>query len=313
MSEEIFVGIDVAKARLDMAILPQGDHRAVANDEAGIADLVQELQAAAPALIVLEATGGLEMRVVAALAAAGLPVAVVNARQVRSYARAIGRLAKTDLIDARVLAQFGQSVRPPCRPIKDEQAQQLSALLSRRQQLLQMLVAEKVRLDGAMPAVRRDLKAHISWLERRIRDTEGDLSRMLRDSPVWRTKEDLLSGVPGVGRVTVMTLISDLPELGALNRRQIAALAGLAPLNRDSGTMRGRRAIWGGRERIRVALYMAVLSARRYNPVLRAMYERLVAAGKPKKVALVACMRKLLTILNAMLRDAKPWQPVSVC
>ncbi len=309
MSEGIFVGIDVAKAHLDVAILPGGETWQVGNDEGGIGALVRGLQARAAELIVLEATGGLEMAAVAAMAAAGLPVAVVNARQVRAYARATGRLAKTDRLDARVLAEFGQGVRPAVRAVKAEQAQELSALLSRRQQLVQMLVAEKTRLSGALPAVHRDLKAHISWLERRIRDTEGDLGRKLRDSPVWRTKEDLLSGVPGVGRVTVVTLISDLPELGLLNRRQIAALAGVAPLNRDSGTIRGRRRIWGGRERIRSVLYMAVLSARRYNPVLRALYDRLVAAGKPKKVAMVACMRKLLTILNAMLRDGRPWQP----
>jgi transposase len=312
MSNGAFVGIDVAKAQLDVAQLPESRTWTVPNTESGIGGLVSALRQRGVELIVLEATGGLEMRLVAALATAGLPVAVVNARQVRAYARAIGRLAKTDRLDALVLAEFGQTVRPEVRPVKAEQAQALSALLSRRQQLQQMLVAEKARLSGAMPAVRRDLQAHIRWLERRIRDTEEDLGKMLRDSPVWRTKEDLLKGVPGVGRVTVLTLISDLPELGQLTRRQVAALAGVAPLNRDSGTWRGRRTIWGGRERVRAALYMAVLSGHRYNPLLRPLYGRLIAAGKPKKLALVACMRKPLTILNAMLRDGRPWQPVSV-
>lgn len=309
MGSEVFVGIDVAKAQLDGFQLPTGCRWALPNTAAGIEELVQALSGQPVELIVLEATGGLELGLAAALAAAGLPVAVVNARQVRAYARAMGRLAKTDRLDAEVLAAFAQAVRPAVRPVKAEQAQALSALVSRRQQLLQMLVAEKARLSTAIPAVRGDLQAHIRWLEQRIRDTDGDLQRIVRESPLWRAKEDLLSGVPGVGRVTALTLMSDLPELGQLNRRQVAALVGVAPLNRDSGTMRGRRVTWGGRERVRGALYMAILSACRYNPVLRALYGRLIAAGKPKKVAMVACMRKLLTILNAMLRDNRPWQP----
>lgn len=309
MGSGVFVGIDVAKARLDGFELPSGTRWERPNTVAGIEELVEALGGQAVELIVLEATGGLELGLAAALAAANLPVAVVNARQVRAYARAMGRLAKTDRLDAEVLAEFAQAVRPAVRPVKAEQAQALSALVSRRQQLLQMLVAEKARLSTAIPAVRRDLQAHIRWLEQRIGDTDGELQRMVRESPLWRAKEDLLSGVPGVGRVTALTLMSELPELGQLNRRQVAALVGVAPLNRDSGTMRGRRVTWGGRERVRKVLFMAILSACRYNPVLRALYGRLIAAGKPKKVAMVACMRKLLTILNAMLRDNRPWQP----
>lgn len=311
MRDESFIGIDVAKAQLDIAIRPTGASWSVANDENGIAGLVQRLQVEAPQLIVLEATGGLEVAVVAGLTTAGLPVAVVNARQVRAYARAIGRLAKTDRLDAGVLAEFAQAVRPAVRPVKDDEAQALSAVLSRRQQLIQMLVAERNRLSGASPEIRRGLNEHIRWLERRLRDTDSDLGRRLRASPVWRTKEDLLSSVPGVGPVTVMTLISDVPELGTLDRRQVAALVGVAPLNRDSGTLRGRRRIWGGRERVRAALYMAALCARRHNPIVREFYTRLIGAGKPKKVALVACMRKLLTILNAILRNQRAWEVTS--
>ena len=304
-----FVGIDVAKATLDIAVRPSGEHWSAANDDGGIPALVQRLRPLAPALIVLEATGGFETAVVAALAAAGLTVVVANPRQVRDFAKATGQLAKTDVLDAQVLALFAERVRPEPRPLPDEAVRGLDALLTRRRQLLEMIVAEQNRLGFmAAVAVRRDITQHIHWLQRRLRDVDEDLEQAVRTSPVWRLKEDLLRSVPGVGPVVSRTLLGELPELGTLTRKQIAALVGVAPRARDSGTLRGKRMVWGGRSPVRAVLYMGALVASRCNPVIRAFYQRLQAAGKAKKVALVACMRKLLTILNAMIRSNSHWR-----
>jgi transposase len=304
-----FIGIDVAKAQLEFAGRPSGVRGAVPNAGDGIDALVEQLQAGAPTLIVLEATGGYEAAVVAALATAGLPVVVANPRQVRDFARATGQLAKTDAIDAQVLALFAERVRPAPRPLPDEAAQALDALLTRRRQLIEMLTAERNRLPIARSPVRRDLQQHIRFLERRLREADDDLHSAVKASPLWRVKDDLLQSVPGVGRVVSLTLLAELPELGRVSHKEIAALVGVAPLNRDSGTLRGKRLVYGGRAPVRAALYMAALVASKCNPVIRVFYQRLRAAGKPAKVALTACMRKLLTILNAIARSGTPWQP----
>lgn len=303
----LFVGIDVAKAELVVALGPSGDLLTVPNDESGIRHVLEHLRTACPALIVLEATGGYETPAVAALAAAGLPVVVANPRQVRDFAKAVGKLAKTDRIDAHVLALFAERVRPAIRPLPDEALRTLDALLTRRRQLIEMLVAERNRLVHALPPVEKNLKQHIRWLERRLADVDSDLDQTVQQSPAWRAKENLLRSVPGVGPIVSRTLLADLPELGALNRKQIAALVGVAPLAKDSGTLRGKRMVWGGRAPVRAALYMGALIASRHNPVIRDFYQRLVAAGKPKKVALTACMRKLLVILNTMVRNNTRW------
>jgi transposase len=305
-----YVGIDVAKAHLDIAVSPTGETWQVLHEDTGITALVARLQPLAPALVVLEATGGWESAVAAALATAGLPVAVVNPRQVRDFARATGRLAKTDTLDAQILARFAATVQPEPRALPDAQAQELAALVTRRQQLVDMLVAERHRRRGAAPLpprVREALSAHIAWLEAQLATIDRDLAMVVQASALWRAKDDLLRSTPGVGPVLATTLLAELPELGTLDRRQIAALAGVAPLNRDSGTWRGKRQIWGGRAHVRAILYMATLAATRHNATLRAHYTRLRATGKPAKVALVACMRKLLTILNALLRDGVRW------
>jgi transposase len=304
-----FVGIDVSKAHLDVALRPSGARWQVDNAEAGIALLVQELVELQPTLIVLEATGGYETAAVAALASAGLAVAVINPRQSRDFAKSLGRLAKTDRIDALILARFAEAIQPEPRRLPDEQALQLQAWLVRRRQLLEMLVAEKNRLSVTHKQLRPDVQEHIDYLEKRLKDIDQEIQSSLHNSPVWREKEDLLRSVPGVGRVLAVTLIAELLELGTLNRKQIAALVGVAPFNCDSGQLRGKRAIWGGRASVRTSLYMATLSAIRFNPIIRTFYERLKAAGKPAKVALTACMRKLLTILNAMMHSGKTWQP----
>jgi transposase len=309
---QCFVGIDVAKAQLDIAVRPTGDRWSVPNDEAGIATLVAQLQAAAPMLIVLEATGGSHRATVAALTAAGLPVVVANRRQTRDVAKATGQLAKTDALDARALAHFAEAVRPTPRPVPDAQTEALRALLTRRRQLVAMHTAESHRLSTAPAAVQADITAHLAWLDQRLATLDEDLDTTLRASPVWREREPLYRSVPGIGPVSARTLLFDLPELGPLSRQRIAALAGVAPFNCDSGTMRGRRAIWGGRAPLRATLYMATLVAVRHNPVRKAFYERLLAAGKAKKVAWTACMRKLLTILNAMVKQQTPWQPREV-
>ena len=305
--EPTYVGIDVAKEMLDVALRPTGERWRVAHDAAGLEQLVAALAALAPARVVLEATGGLELELVAALAAAALPVVVVNPRQTRDFARATGTLAKTDALDAAVLAHFAEAVRPPLRPLSDAQSQTLRQLLARRRQLVAMLVAEGQRLTRAGAAVRPGIEAHLAWLEQHLSALEDELRQALQQSPVWRERDQLLRSVPGVGEQLSLTLLAELPELGRLDRRAIAALVGVAPFNRDSGRLRGRRTIWGGRARVRAMLYMGALSASRHNPVIRACYQRLLAAGKPKKVALTACMRKLLVILNAMLKHHTPW------
>lgn len=303
-----FVGIDVAKGHLDVHCLPQGTAFRLANDDAGLAELVGRLRGLAPALVVLEATGGYEAPAAAALALAGLPAAVVNPAWVRDFARAKGRRAKTDPLDAALLAHYAQAMRPDPRPLPDAQQQELGDLLARRRQLLAMRTAESNRLPTVGSArVRRNLRDHLRWLDRQLRSLEADLGRAIQASPVWRRREELLQGAPGVGPVTARTLLAELPELGRLSRQQVAALAGLAPLNRDSGRRRGYRAIGGGRAAVRCALYMAALTASRCNPVIKEFHSRLRAAGKPAKVALVACAHKLLTILNAMARTGQPW------
>ena len=306
--EPIYVGIDVSKSRLDVGVRPGGDGWSMAYDEAGIRDLASRLQSLGPAAVVLEATGGLEVPLVASLTAAALPVVVVNPRQVRDFARATGRLAKTDALDAQVLAHFAQAVRPPVRPLRDADTQELLSLTTRRNQVMTMLVGEKNRLGPAIPAVRPRIQAHIAWLEQELADLDQGLRQTLRQSPVWREKDNLLRSVPGVGEQLSVTLLAHLPELGALDRKRIAALVGVAPINRDSGKMRGKRSVWGGRARVRAVLYMGALVGSRYNLVLRDLYQRLLTAGKPKKVALTACMRKLLTILNAMVKSGQPWR-----
>lgn len=305
------VGVDIAKRHLDVA-LSTGEVWRVTNDEEGRDALAAKLQAVGPVLVVMEATGGLEGPVAGALAAGGLQVAVVNPRQVRDFARATGQLAKTDTLDAVMLARFGQAVKPEPRALPDEQAQTLQALVARRKQVVVMLTSERHRLVSARPHVREDIEAHVAWLEDRLDRLDDDLKRFVRESPLWRAKEDLLRGVPGVGPTTTFSLLAELPELGQLDRKQIAALVGVAPFNRDSGTMRGQRRVWGGRASVRAALYMATLVATRFNPVIRSFYQRLCEAGKPKKVALTACMRKLLTILNAMLSHGAPWRPIAL-
>lgn len=307
--EPIYIGIDIAKAHADIAVHPTGEQWQAPNTEEGIQELVSRIQGQDPTLVLLEASGGLEIPLVAAMATANLPVAVVNPRQVRDFARATGKLAKTDSLDAQTLAHFAEAVRPIPRPLPNEEAKALTALVARRQQLVSMLVSEKNRLGKALPSVKPRIKTHISWLEQELEDIDRDLQNMIQKSPLWREKENLLRSVPGVGPQLALNLLAYLPELGTLDRKRIAALVGVAPFNRDSGIFRGRRTVWGGRRRVRTALYMATIVAGRYNPVIRAFYQRLQAAGKPKKVALIACMRKLLTILNAMLRYHTTWRP----
>jgi transposase len=307
---ELALGIDVSKEFLDIAAAADGEVTRLSNDPSGVEAVLGLATEQRPDRIIVEATGGYESALVGVLAHAGLPIVVINPRQVREFARATGRLAKTDVLDARILCAFALAVQPPVRALKDEQARFLSSLVTRRQQLLQMRTAELNRLAlGAEGAVRQNLKAHIKWLDQHLQDTEDGIRQLIKVSPLWCEKAQLLEEVPSVGRVTTHTLIAQLPELGRLNRKQIAALVGLAPFNRDSGTLRGHRTIWGGRSDVRDVLYMATLSAIRYNPVIRAFYRRLKDNGKPSKVALVACMRKLLTILNAIVRDSRRWNP----
>jgi len=305
-----YVGIDVAKDRLDVVLRPTGEYLGTTNDERGIRAVVLHLrkQEEEIALVVLEATGGLEQPAAAALALAGVPVAIVNPRQVRDFAKAVGRLAKTDRIDAAVLAHFAEAIRPEARPLANEQARELAAVLLRRRQLLAMITAEGNRVRTAPKTVGKRIEAHLRWLRKELTRANEDLARTVRESPVWREKDDLLRSVPGVGPTLSATLLAELPELEHLDRRQLAALlVGVAPLNRDSGTLRGIRTVWGGRSGVRTTLYMATLSATRHNPAIREFYGRLCAKGKPKKVALTACMRKLLTILGAVLRNRTPW------
>jgi transposase len=307
MSE--FIGIDVSKATLDVAVHGSGARLQAQNDEQGLKELGAQLLALAPELVVMEASGGYERLCAAVLAQTGLPVAVVNARQVRAFAVATGVLAKTDAVDARVLAHFAAAVRPAVRSLPDEQRAALDEIMGRRRQLVGMLVMEKNRLAQARNAgVRRDIKSLIAILQKRIGGCDGELQRQIQASPVWRAQDDLLRSFNGIGPVNVRTLLVELPELGTLNRKQIAALVGLAPIARDSGQHRGRRSIAGGRGQVRASLYMATVAAIRANAVIRAFYQRLREAGKPAKVAIVACMRKILTILNAMVRTQTRWQ-----
>lgn len=306
---EVFVGIDVSESSLDVARVPDARTWRFANAEESIAELTGRLVELEPRLIVLEATGGAETALLGALAEAGLPAVAINPRQARDFARAMGRLAKTDAIDAMVLAEFAQAVRPEPRPLPDQLAYDLKDLMARRRQLIEMLTAEKNRLRRARPRVKPNIQEHIRWLEHEVGDIDQDLRRTIEQSPVWLAKDDLLRSVKGIGPVTATVLLSGLPELGALNRKEIAALVGVAPMNWDSGKWRGRRSILGGRPHVRAALYMATLTASRSNPYIKDFYQRLIEAGKPRKVALTACMRKLLTALNAMIRDTQSWQP----
>jgi transposase len=313
MAEEaVCVGVDVAKSTLEVAVSDSAATRQFANDDEGIPQAVRYIGGLKPAGVILEATGHLEMPLAATLQASRLPVAVINPRQVRDFARATGALAKTDAIDARILALFGARVKPEIRVLPDKKAREMGSLMTRRRQIVEMLTAEHNRLLQTHEDVRPSIEAHIKWLEEALCELNDDLERRIRRSHSWRQKDNLLKSVPGVGKVVSSTLLIELPELGRLNRRKIAALVGVAPLNRDSGTMRGRRTVWGGRAKLRAVLYMAALVASRRNHIITAFYQRLLDAGKAKKVALVACMRKLLTILNAMMRTMTAWHPGTI-
>jgi transposase len=303
------VGIDVSKDRLDVHLRPSGEAFAVTRDGKGLENLVERLSALDVSLIVLEATGGFETTVAAALAGVGLPLAIVNPRQIRNFAKALGKLAKTDAIDAEVIALFAEKIGPQARPVATPQAQALGELVARRRQVVEMIGMEaNRRRRAADKRLAKKIDRHVAFLEKELRDIDADINAGVRASPAWRETEDLLSSVPGIGPVTARTLIAELPELGSLDRRKLAALVGVAPLNRDSGAWRGKRMIGGGRTSVRNALYMAALVATRYNPILKATYQRLVQRGKPKKVAIIACLRQLLTILNAIVRSKKEWQ-----
>ena len=309
---EMFVGIDVSKARLDIAVHEQAMRWQVDHSESGIADLVQRLQALSPTLIVLEATGGFELRLVAELAAGKLPLVVTNPRRVRNFARATGQFAKTDQLDAQMLAHFAASLRPAIRPLPSAQEEQLTALLTRRKQIVEMLTMEKNRLQTVRPTMQADIDEHLIWLTDKLAKLDTDIDQFVQTSALWKDQDAILQSVPGIGRITASTLLAMLPELGTLNRQEIAALVGVAPLNKDSGKKQGKRRIFGGRAAVRSVLYMAALSASRHNPTIKRFYEQLLARGKEKKVALTACMRKLLVILNAMLRTKQPWRTESV-
>ena len=306
--DPIAVGIDVSKERLDVHVHPAGTVLSLSRNGAGIEELIGALAAVAPQLVAVEATGGFETVVVAALAAAGVPVVVVDPARVRAFASAIGRRAKTDPIDAQLIAQFAAATRPPVRALPDAATQALADLVARRRQIIQMIVAEGQRAKRAAPRAKRSIGRLLEALRRELSEIDADIDETVRGSPVWCEKEELLASVKGVGSVTARTMLAELPELGSLNRRQIAALAGLAPFTRQSGKWRGKSFIGGGRASVRTALFMAAMTAMRHNPVLRAFHQRLRAAGKPKLVALIAVARKLLTILNAILRDNKKWQ-----
>lgn len=306
--DEICVGIDVSKDTLDVAFHPSGEASVYTRDDAGIAALVVRLKDLGPRLVALEATGGFETVVAGACAAAQLPVVVVNPAQVRHFARAVGAHAKTDPIDAAIIARFAQATRPAIRPMPDENTQQLADLTTRRRQILQMLTAEKQRHHRAAPPMRKSIARLVKALEKELKQIDRHIDTAIRGTPVWREKEDLLKGVPGVGRIVARTLLAELPELGALTRREIASLVGLAPYTRQSGKWRGKSFIHGGRAPVRTVIYMAALSASKHNPQLACFYQRLLVTGKPKKLALIAVARKLLTILNAIIRDNKQWE-----
>lgn len=308
MSTECFVGIDVSKDTLDVCAYPTQDTFRVPNSPDGLDELMKRLKPIEPRLIVFEATGGYETLAVSSLAAAGLPVVVINPRQIRDFAKSIGRLAKTDVIDAGVIARFASAVRPELRPLKDSPSQELTGLVTRRRQIVGMIVAETNRLNAATRRNRRDIQAHIRWLQKRQDQIDDEIKQNIKNSPLWRTTDQILQSASGVGPATSSTLISCVPELGQLNNKKIACLIGVAPLNRDSGRFKGRRMIWGGRAQVRAVLYMSTLSAIRFNPIIRQFYQRLKEAGKCFKVAMVACMRKLLVILNAMVRNQTKWR-----
>ena len=307
MDTQVFVGIDVGKDVLFVAIRPFGDNLEIANREDGIAALVKRLRFLRPTLVVMEATAGYETPVAVAIYRAGIPVVISNPRLVRSFARATGHLAKTDKIDAGVIAHFAELIRPEPRRLEDPDEERLGRLVKRRKQLLRMIVMEKNRVAKGVPEVRKEIQKHLDWLAKDLERIDQALNDFIQSSPIWSAKNDLLQSVPGIGKVGAQAIISDLPELGKLNRKQIASLVGVAPLNRDSGNFKGRRSIWGGRAHIRTVLYMVAVVASRCNPVIKEFYERLCKAGKPKKVALTACIRRLLAILNAMMRNGTRW------
>ena len=303
----MFVGIDVSKATLDVGVRPSGDSWSMPNNETGLTELVAKLTAIGPTLVVVEATGGYELALVTTVALAKIPIAVVNPRQVRDFAKALGRLAKTDRIDAMVLAHFADAVRPEPRELPDEASQELDALVRRRAQLVEMLTSERNRLHRSNETTKPSIDTVIQTLKEQIKKLDDEIRKRIKDSPVWREKDELLQSAGGIGPTTSAKLLTALPELGKLSHKEISALVGVAPINRDSGKRCGARSCWGGRADVRAILYMAATVAARWNPVIKTFYERLVAAGKAKKVALVACMRKLLVILNAMARDQKGW------
>jgi transposase len=307
MEKKIYIGIDVSKDTLDVAVHGDKQHWSFPNNETGITKAASKFKELSPELVVLEATGGFEVFLATELVVAKIPTAVVNPRQVRDFAKSVGMLAKTDILDARIIARFAATVQPNPHPMPDIEAQELGALTARRRQIINMITAEKNRLSTAGETVKPGISAHINWLEKELNEINRNIKQKVKDSPIWREKDELLQSVPGVGPNLSATILAELPELGTLNRKQIAALVGVAPLNRDSGTLRGKRTTWGGRATVRTALYMATMVATRYNPVIRRFYERLCGAGKATKVALTACMRKLLTILNAMLKYQTSW------
>lgn len=308
MDSKSYIGIDVAKDHLDIAVRPEGKTWTIKNNDEGITELAAQIHEIDPELIVMEATGGFEYNVASTLALAGLPVAVVNPRQVRDFAKSTGKLAKTDILDAQVLAHFAEAVHPEPRFLSDEQSRLLKALIVRRRQIIEMCVSEKNRLRLCNRATREGIIDHIAWLEKSLKTLDEELAQAIQNSSIWHEKDKLLKSVPGIGKITSSVLLASLPELGSLDRKCIAALVGVAPFNRDSGNMRGSRSIWGGRAHVRCALYMAALSASRTNPVIRSFYDRLIKAGKPPKVALTACMRKLLVIMNSMIRYSTSWR-----
>ena len=305
----VYAGIDVSKAQLDIDTYPDAAPKQFANDEPGRFAACAYLQSAKVRLMVVEATGGLESPLVALAASSGLAIAVINPRQARDFAKAIGVLAKTDKVDALVLARFAEAVKPPVRALKPDEVFQLAAILTRRRQLIEMITAEGNRQASAATGIAKQIRQHISWLEKRLKEADSDLDQSIRSSPLWQHKAEIMQSIPGVGRVTATSLLADVPEIGTLNRREISALIGVCPYSRDSGKFRGRRSIWGGRARVRAVLYMAALVATRHNPVILAFYQKLVGAGKPKKVAIVACMRKLLVTINTMLKTDTTWAP----
>lgn len=306
-NDSVVVGIDVSKEYLDVLLLPSESQKRVTNDESGCTELLAWLASEPPSRIVFESTGGLETLAAGILSAASLPVVVVNPRQVRDFSKACGMLAKTDALDARIIARFAQAIQPEIRPLKDEMSQTLAALVARRRQLVDMLSAEKNRQSSAPRATRKSIQLHVSWLEKQIGSVDDDISTFIQSSPIWKAKGEILTSVKGIGDVTASTLLAALPELGTIPRQKIAALVGVCPYNRDSGKFKGKRSIWGGRAAIRSVLYMATLTASRCNPVIKAFYERLKKAGKPHKLALTACMRRLLTILNSMIKNNQKW------